>query len=114
MVAISGPVTVNNGHAWRRAVLAGLGLVKLPDVKVAEDIAQTRLQLLPTAHALLSRPMHRSTRRTASANPSSRALSSLRWRRLAASRPQLEWLQSSGPKTSRAFRFCRTETDAPP
>lgn len=57
-VAVSGPITVNNAQALRCAALAGLGVAMLPDVMVAEDIAQARLQPLLIAHALPSRPMH--------------------------------------------------------
>ncbi|MCD2344592.1 LysR family transcriptional regulator [Ideonella azotifigens] len=58
VVAVDGPVAVNQAQALRRAALAGLGIAMLPEVMVAADLAEGRLLQLLTGHALPSRPMH--------------------------------------------------------
>lgn len=57
-VPVRGPVSVNHAQALRRAALVGLGLAMLPEVMVADDVAQGRLQPLLQPYALPRRPMH--------------------------------------------------------
>ena len=57
-VPISGNLRVNNGLALRTAALCGMGVVVLPEVLVAGDLAESRLVRVLPQHQLPALPMH--------------------------------------------------------
>ncbi len=55
VVAMGGPVTVNNSDAYRLACLAGMGIIQVPFLGVRDDLAQgTLVEVLPH---LVAEPM---------------------------------------------------------
>ena len=57
-VAVSGRLLVNSGQALRLAALEGIGIGMMPDVLVADDLAEGRLVRLLADHAAPSLTLH--------------------------------------------------------
>ena len=57
-VAPRGRLRANSGQALRAAALEGVGIVLLPEVLVAEDLAAGRLTCLLPHHAPAGQPLH--------------------------------------------------------
>ena len=57
-VTVNGRLRVNSGPALRLAALEGIGIVMLPDVLVADDLAEGRLVRVLADHAAPSLPLH--------------------------------------------------------
>jgi DNA-binding transcriptional LysR family regulator len=57
-VAARGRLRANSGQALRAAALEGVGIVMIPEVLVAEDLAAGRLVRLLPYHAPAGQPMH--------------------------------------------------------
>jgi len=58
VVNVSGRLCVNNVQALRLAALEGAGIIRQPDVTVADDLAEGRLVGLLTGHTAPSLPLH--------------------------------------------------------
>lgn len=58
VVPVSGPMAINSSPGLRQAALAGMGIVMLPDVVVAQDLAEGTLVALLGDYRPPSRPMH--------------------------------------------------------
>ena len=58
MVAVSGPLSANNGDVLRDAACRGQGIALLPDFIVEDDLAAGRLQRILTAYEPLDYSLH--------------------------------------------------------